>query len=158
MSTLIEISKRWIEKIRSSPILKPVKTEPVSVELVNAITFNRNVTFGLMADYSPYVKTLASASALGKKFVILDDVQDKAFTVDLFDMYHVLSDAGRTETIKKILKELNLRPKGEFYLWLAKDSESFYQNYVKPNKNVTVDLPAKLLVKAGEKVENDFKQ
>ena len=29
---------------------------------------------------------------------------------------------------------------------------------MKPNKNVTVDLPAKLLVKAGEKVENSFKQ
>ena len=51
-----------------------------------------------------------------------------------------------------------MQPKGEFYLWVAKDSKSFYQNYVKPNKNVTVDLPAKLLVKAGDKVENDFKQ
>ena len=102
-----------------------------------------------------------------------DKPQDKAFTVDhskikmtaagkdvknMFDMYHVLSDKGRTDAINKILKELNLNPKGEFYLWVAKDSKSFYQNYVKPNKNVTVDLPAKLLVKAGEIVKNDFKQ
>ncbi len=34
---------------------------------------------------------------------------------NLFDMYHVLSDAGRTDAINKIL-ELNLNPKGEFYL------------------------------------------
>jgi hypothetical protein len=142
-------------------------------DINGAKTFDRNVTFRLMTDYSSYAKTLASASALGKEFAILDDVQDKAFTVDhskikmtaagkdvknLFDMYHVLSDAGRTDAINKILKELNLQPKGEFYLWVAKDSKSFYQNYVKPNKNVTVDLPAKLLVKAGDKVENDFKQ
>lgn len=154
---------------------KPVKSvlDRSGKDINGATTFDRNVTFRLMTDYSPYTKTLASAQALGKKFAILDDVQDKAFTVDyskikmtaagkdvkdLFDMYHVLSDKGRTDAINKILKELNLNPKGEFYLWVAKDSKSFYQNYVKPNKNVTVDLPAKLLIKAGEKVENDFKQ
>ena len=154
---------------------KPVKAvlDRSGKNINAATTFDRNVTFRLMTDYSPYTKTLASAQALGKKFGILDDVQDKAFTVDhskikmtaagkdvknMFDMYHVLSDKGRTDAINKILKELNLNPKGEFYLWVAKDSKSFYQNYVKPNKNVTVDLPAKLLVKAGEIVKNDFKQ
>ena len=154
---------------------KPVKSvlDHSGKNISGATTFDRNVTFRLMTDYSPYTKTLASAQALDKKFAILDDVQDKAFTVDhskikmtaagkdvknLFDMYHVLSDAGRTDAINKILKELNLNPKGEFYLWTPKDSASFYKNYVKQNKNVTIDLPAKLLIKAGEKVENDFKQ
>jgi len=154
---------------------KPVKAvlDRSGKDINGATTFDRNVTFRLMTDYSPYTKTLASAQALGKKFGILDDVQDGAFSVyqgnikmtaagqdvkKLFDMYHVLSDKGRTDAIKNILKELNLNPKGEFYLWVAKDSKSFYQNYVKKNKNVTIDLPAKLLVKAGEKVENNFKQ
>ena len=157
------------------PAPKPVKAvlDRSGKDINGATTFDRNVTFRLMTDYSPYTKTLASTQAIGKKFGIFDDVQDKAFTVDhskikmtaagqdvknLFDMYHVLSDKGRTDAINKILKELNLNPKGEFYLWVAKDSKSFYQNYVKQNKNVTIDLPAKLLVKAGEKVENDFKQ
>ena len=154
---------------------RPVKAvlDRSGKDINGATTFDRNVTFRLMTDYSPYTKTLASAQAIGKKFGIFDDVQDKAFTVDhskikmtaagkdvkdLFDMYHVLSDKGRTDAINKILKELNLNPKGEFYLWVAKDSKSFYHNYVKQNKNVTIDLPAKLLVKAGEKVENDLKQ
>lgn len=154
---------------------KPVKSvlDRSGKNINGATTFDRTVTFRLMTDYSPYTKTLASAQALGKKFAILDDVQDNAFTVDhskikmtaagqdvkkLFEMHHVLSDKGRTDAINKILKELNLNPKGEFYLWVAKDSKSFYQNYVKPNKKITVDLPAKLLVKAGEKVENEFKQ
>lgn len=154
---------------------KPVKAvlDRSGKDVNGATTFDRTVTFRLMTDYSPYTKTLASAQAIGKKFGIFDDVQDKAFTVDhskikmtaagkdvkdLFDMYHVLSDKGRTDAINKILKELNLNPKGKFYLWVAKDSKSFYHNYVKQNKNVTIDLPAKLLVKAGEKVENDFKQ
>ena len=154
---------------------KPVKAvlDRSGKDINSATTFDRNVTFRLMTDYSSYTKTLASAQARGKKFAILDDVQDGAFSVyqgnikmtaagqdvkNLFEMHHVLSDRGRTDAINKILKELNLNPKGEFYLWVAKDSKSFYQNYVKPNKNVTVDLPAKLLVKAGEKVENSFKQ
>ena len=154
---------------------KPVKAvlDRAGKDINGATTFDRNVTFRLMTDYSPYTKTLASTQAIGKKFGIFDDVQDKAFTVDhskikmtaagkdvknMFDMYHVLSDKGRTDAINKILKELNLNPKGEFYLWIAKDSKSFYYNYVKQNKNVTIDLPAKLLVKAGEKVENDLKQ
>ena len=153
---------------------RPVKAvlDRSGKDINGATTFDRNVTFRLMTDYSPYTKTLASAQALGKKFAILDDVQDGAFSVyqgnikmtaagqdvkNLFDMY-VLSDKGRTDAIKNILKELNLQPRGEFYLWVAKDSKSFYQNYVKQNKNVTIDLPAKLLVKAGEKVKNDFKQ
>ena len=154
---------------------KPVKSvlDHSGKDINGAKTFDRNVTFRLTTDYSPYTKTLASAQALGKKFGILDDVQDKAFIVDhskikmtavgqdvknLFDMYHVLSDAGRTDAINNILKELNLVPKGEFYLWVAKDSASFYNNYVKQNKNVTIDLSAKLLVKEGEIVKNDFKQ
>jgi len=154
---------------------KPVKAvlDRAGKDINGATTFDRNVTFRLMTDYSSYTKTLASAQAIGKKFGIFDDVQDKAFTVDhskikmtaagkdvknLFDMYHVLSDKGRTDAISKILKELNLNPKGEFYLWVAKDSKSFYYNYVKQNKNVTIDLPAKLLVRVGEKVENDLKQ
>ena len=154
---------------------KPVKSvlDHSGKDINGAKTFDRNVTFRLTTDYSPYTKTLASAQALGKKFGILDDVQDKAFTVDhskikitavgqdvknLFDMYHVLSDAGRMDAINNILKELNLVPKGEFYLWVAKDSASFYNNYVKQNKNVTIDLSAKLLVKEGEIVKNDFKQ
>ena len=169
-----EVFSNTVTNYTSKPP-KPVKAvlDRSGKNINAATTFDRNVTFRLMTDYSPYAKTIASAQALGKKFGILDDVQDKAFTVDhskikmtaagkdvknMFDMYHVLSDKGRTDAINKILKELNLNPKGEFYLWIAKDSKSFYQNYVKPNKNVTIDLPAKLLVKAGEKVENDLKQ
>ena len=154
---------------------KPVKSvlDHSGKDINGAKTFDRNVTFRLTTDYSPYTKTLASAQVLGKKFAIFDDVQDKAFSVDysklkmtavgqdvksLFEMHHVLSDKGRTDAINKILKELNLNPKDEFYLWVAKDSASFYNNYVKQNKNVTIDLPAKLLVKEGEIVKNDFKQ
>lgn len=155
---------------------KPVKaiTGNSSVDINGATTFDKNVTFHLTTDYSPYVKVQASKEAIAKGFAILDDVQDGAFTVDakditmtatdgtdvkdLFTMYHVLSDEARTEAIQTILDTANLSPVGEFYLWVAKDPTSFYTNYVKQAKNVTINLPAQLLVSEGKVVKNDFSQ
>ena len=158
------------------PTPDPVKsiTDNSGADINGAKTFDRNVNFHLTTDYSPYTKVTASTLAIAKGFAIMDDVQDGAFTVnedgitatatdgtdvkDLFTMYHVLSDEARTEAIQAILDNANLSPVGEFYLWVAKDPASFYANYVKQAKNVTIDLPARLLVPEGEVVENDFYQ
>ena len=56
------------------------------------------------------------------------------------------------------MKEAGLNPKGEFYMFVAKDSASFYKNYVKQAKNITIELPARLLVEKGQIVKNDFQQ
>ena len=135
-------------------------------------TDDDKVTFHLTTDYSPYKDMAASKQAL--KFALLDDVQDGAFTVDedaitivdsqnkdvkdLFDMYHILSDEGRTDAINKILEKSGLNPTGEFYLWVAKNPVDYYQDYILKNNNVTVNLPATLQVPAGTTVENDFYQ
>ncbi|CAD0140103.1 SspB-related isopeptide-forming adhesin [Streptococcus thermophilus] len=158
------------------PTPDPVKsiTDNSGADINGAKTFDRNVNFHLTTDYSPYTKVTASTLAIAKGFAIMDDVQDGAFTInedgitatatdgtdvkDLFTMYHVLSDEARTEAIQAILDNANLSPVGEFYLWVAKDPASFYANYVKQAKNVTIDLPARLLVPEGEVVENDFYQ
>ncbi|WP_025193253.1 SspB-related isopeptide-forming adhesin [Streptococcus agalactiae] len=155
---------------------KPVKsiTDNSGADINGAKTFDRNVNFHLTTDYSPYTKVTASTLAIAKGFAILDDVQDGAFTVneaeiiatatdgtdvkELFTMYHVLSDEARTEAIQTILDNAKLSPVGEFYLWVAKDPASFYVDYVKQAKNVTIDVPARLLVPEGEVVENDFYQ
>ncbi|MDU1467166.1 MAG: GbpC/Spa domain-containing protein, partial [Streptococcus mitis] len=49
---------------------KPVKSvlDRSGKDINGATTFDRNVTFRLMTDYSPYTKTLASTQAIGKKF------------------------------------------------------------------------------------------
>ncbi|WP_449454163.1 SspB-related isopeptide-forming adhesin, partial [Streptococcus suis] len=152
---------------------KPVKsiTDNSGADINGAKTFDRNVNFHVTTDYSPYTTVTASSEAILKGFAILDDVQDGAFTVnedaitatatdgtnvkDLFTMYHVLSDEARTEALQAILDQAGLSPVGEFYLWVAKDPASFYANYVKQAKNVTIDLPARLLVPEGEVVKND---
>jgi len=153
---------------------KPHKsvTDSKGNDIDGKTTEDDKVTFHLTTDYSPYKDMAASKQAL--KFALLDDVQDGAFTVDedaitivdsknndvkeLFDMYHVLSDEGRTDAINKILNESGLNPTGEFYLWVAKNPVDYYQDYILKNNNVTVNLPATLQVPAGTTVENDFYQ
>ena len=155
---------------------KPVKaiTDNYTNNIDGANTFDKNVKFSLTTDYKPYSTFTADSKTYGKTWAMADDVQDGAYKVDdskitmkdstgkdvkaLFNMYHVLSEKQRTKEIQNILKEAGLNPKGEFYLWVAKDSASFYKNYVKQVKNITIELPARLLVEKGQIVKNDFHQ
>ena len=165
----------------SSLRVKPSTPKPVKAivdtyghSIDGANTFDKNVKFSLTTDYKPYSTFTADSKNVTKTWAMVDDVQDGAYQVDeskitmkdstgknvkdLFKMYHVLSDKERTQEIQNILKEAGLNPKGEFYMFLAKESASFYKNYVKQAKNITIDLPARLLVKKAELVKNDFYQ
>ena len=155
---------------------KPMKAIKDTFErsIDGANTFDKNVKFSLTTDYKPYSTFTADSKTYGKTWAMADDVQDGAYKVDdskitmkdstgkdvkaLFNMYHVLSEKERTKEIQSILKEAGLNPKGEFYLWVAKDSASFYKNYVKPIKNIKIELPARLLVEKGKIVKNNFHQ
>lgn len=155
---------------------KPVKAivDTFGHNIDGANTFDKNVKFSLTTDYKPYSTFTADSKVVAKIWAMVDDVQDGAYQVDeskitmkdsagknvkdLFKMYHVLSDKERMQEIQNILKEAGLNPKGEFYMFVVKDSASFYKNYVKQAKNITIDLPARLLVKKAELVKNDFYQ
>ena len=155
---------------------KPMKAVKDTYErnIDGAKTFDKNVKFSLTTDYKPYSTFTTDSKTYGKTWAMVDDVQDGAYKVDdskitmkdsagkdvkaLFTMYHVLSEKQRTKEIQNILKEAGLNPKGEFYMFVAKDSASFYKNYVKQAKNITIDLPARLLVEKGQIVKNDFHQ
>ena len=158
----------------STPKPEKAITDNYGHNIDGASTFDKNVKFSLTTDYKPYSTFTADSKTYGKTWAMADDVQDGAYQVDdskitmkdsigknvkdLFKMYHVLSDKERTQEIQNILKEAGLNPKGEFYLWVAKDSASFYQKYVKQAKNITIELPARLLVEKGKIVKNDFNQ
>ena len=155
---------------------KPVKAikDTYKRNIDGSNTFDKNVKFSLTTDYKPYSTFTTDSKTYGKTWAMVDDVQDGAYKVDdskitmkdstgkdvkaLFNMYHVLSEKERTQEIQNILKEAGLNPKGEFYMFVAKDSASFYKNYVKQAKNITIDLPARLLVEKGKVVKNDFHQ
>ena len=155
---------------------KPLKAikDNYANNINGANTFDKNVKFSLTTDYKPYSTFTTDSKTYGKTWAMVDDVQDGAYKVDdskitmkdsagkdvkaLFNMYHVLSEKQRTKEIQNILKEAGLNPKGEFYMFVAKDSASFYKNYVRQAKNITIDLPARLLVEKGQIVKNDFHQ
>ena len=155
---------------------KPVKAikDNYANNINGANTFDKNVKFSLTTDYKPYSTFTTDSKTYGKTWAMVDDVQDGAYKVDdskitmkdsagkdvkaLFNMYHVLSEKQRTKEIQGILKEAGLNPKGEFYMFVAKDSASFYKNYVRQAKNITIDLPARLLVEKGQIVKNEFQQ
>lgn len=170
----VKIKYRRLRVNPSTP--KPVKaiTDNFGNNIDSANTFDKNVKFSLTTDYKPYSTFTADSTTYGKTWAMVDDVQDGAYMVDdnkitmkdstgkdvkdLFNMYHVLSEKERTQEIQNILKEAGLNPKGEFYMFVAKDSASFYKNYVRQAKNITIDLPAHLLVEKGQIVKNDFHQ
>ena len=170
----VKIKYRRLRVTPSTP--KPVKaiTDNFGNNIDGANTFDKNVKFSLTTDYKPYSTFTADSKTHGKTWAMVDDVQDGAYMVDdnkitmkdstgkdvkdLFNMYHVLSEKERTQKIQNILKEAGLNPKGEFYMFVAKDSASFYKNYVRQAKNITIDLPAHLLVEKGQIVKNDFHQ
>ena len=155
---------------------KPVKAikDNYANNINGANTFDKNVKFSLTTDYKPYSTFTTDSKTYGKTWAMVDDVQDGAYKVDdskitmkdsagkdvkaLFNMYHVLSEKQRTKEIQGILKEAGLNPKGEFYMFVAKDSALFYKNYVKQAKNITIDLPARLLVEKGQIVKNELQQ
>lgn len=174
---LVPIVKVNYSRLRvkpSTPKPKKAIVDTFGHNIDGANTFDKNVKFSLTTDYKPYSTFTTDFKTYGKTWAMADDVQDGAYKVDdskitmkdstgkdvkaLFNMYHVLSEKERTKEIQNILKEAGLNPKGEFYLWVAKDSASFYQNYVKQAKNITIDLPARLLVEKGQIVKNDFHQ
>lgn len=170
----VKIKYRRLRVNPSTP--KPVKgiTDNFGNNIDGANTFDKNVKFSLTTDYKPYSTFTADSKTHGKTWAMVDDVQDGAYMVDdnkitmkdstgkdvkdLFNMYHVLSEKERTQEIQNILNEAGLNPKGEFYMFVAKDSASFYTNYVRQAKNITIDLPAHLLVEKGQIVKNDFHQ
>ena len=174
---LVPFVKVNYSRLRVAPSTpKPVKdiADTFGHNIDGANTFDKNVKFSLTTDYKPYSTFTTDSKTYGKTWAMVDDVQDGAYKVDdskitmkdstgkdvkaLFNMYHVLSEKQRTKEIQNILKEAGLNPKGEFYMFVAKDSASFYKNYVKQAKNITIELPARLLVKKAQLVKNDFYQ
>ena len=168
----VKVSYSRLRVKPSTPNPKKAIKDTFGRSIDGANTFDKNVKFSLTTDYKPYSTFTTDSKTYGKTWAMADDVQDGAYKVDdskitmkdstgkdvkaLFNMYHVLKE--RTKEIQNILKEAGLNPRGEFYLWVAKDSASFYQNYVKQAKNITIELPARLLVEKGKIVKNDFHQ
>lgn len=112
-------------------------------------------------DFDQYKGIQASKQSIGKGFLYAEDYLDAALdgksmkvnsitasngddVQKLLDMYHVLSKDTLSEELQKLIADSGISPVGEFYLWVAKDPQAFYDAYVQKGLDITYNLSFKI--------------
>lgn len=160
------------EKVSVSVAVHPV-TVPVSNPSKDVVDSDGNSINGLSVlpnselnyvakhDFSQYKGMTASAKDILKNFIFIDDYKDAALdgksmvvnsitaqngndVSQLLEMRHVLSKEALDEKLQAILTNSGLSPVGEFYMWVAKDPESFFTAYVQKGLDITYNLSFKV--------------
>lgn len=155
---------------------KPTKTvtDKAGADINGKTTFDKEVTFHLTTDYSPYVNTIVDVETMAKAAGIYDDTDDKTVNPDITKatvtdskgnditakgtFYDIEAGQPIPAEIQIFLDGAHLTPDGEFVVWMPNDLQDYYQNYVLTGNNVTVNLPVAVIGQAGEKAENTFVQ
>lgn len=155
---------------------KPTKTvtDKGGADINGKTTFDKEVTFHLTTDYSPYVNTIVDVETMAKAAGIYDDTDDKTVNPDITKatvtdskgnditakgtFYDIEAGQPIPAEIQIFLDGAHLTPDGEFIVWMPNDLKDYYQNYVLKGNNVTVNLPVEVIGQAGEKAENTFVQ
>lgn len=160
------------EKVSVSVAVHPV-TVPVANPSKDVIDSDGNSINGLSVlpnsemnyvakhDFSQYKGMTASAEDILKNFIFIDDYKDEALdgksmvvnsitaengddVSQLLEMHHVLSKDALDAKLQAILNNSGLSPVGEFYMWVAKDPESFFTAYVQKGLDITYNLSFKV--------------
>lgn len=122
---------------------------------------NTELNYVLTQNFDQYKGMEASKDSIAKGFIYIDDYLDEALdgksmkvesikaangdnVAELLEMYHVLSQDSIDEKLQAIIKESGISPVGEFYMWVAKDPQAFYQAYVQKGLDVTYNLSFKI--------------
>lgn len=112
-------------------------------------------------DFDQYEGMKASTDAIAKGFLYVDDYKDEALdgqsmvvnsikaadgdeVASLLEMYHVLSKDSLSAELQKLIADSGISPVGEFYLWVAKDPQAFYETYVQKGLDITYNLSFKI--------------
>lgn len=122
---------------------------------------NTSLNYVAKQDFDQYQGMEASQAAIAKGFAYIDDYSDEALDGDsmavksitakngddvssLLQMYHVLSTDTLDDKLKELVKQSGISPVGEFYMWVAKDPDSFYKAYVQKGLDITYNLSFKV--------------
>ena len=122
---------------------------------------NTPLNYVAKQDFDQYQGMEASQAAIAKGFAYIDDYSDEALDGDsmtvksitakngddvssLLQMYHVLSTDTLDDKLKELVKQSGISPVGEFYMWVAKDPDSFYKAYVQKGLDVTYNFSFKV--------------
>lgn len=122
---------------------------------------NTKINYILTQNFDQYKDMVASKDSIGKGFLYAEDYLDvaldgKSMVVNsitasngddvsqLLNMYHVLSQDALDEKLQEIIKNSGISPVGEFYLWVAKDPQAFYEAYVQKGLDITYNVSFKI--------------
>ncbi|MGI1784437.1 SspB-related isopeptide-forming adhesin [Streptococcus uberis] len=150
------------------PVMVPVANPSKDVidetgKSINGLSVlpNSDLNYVAKQNFSQYKGMTASQDKIAKNFIFIDDYKDDALdgksmvvnsikakngddVTQLLEMHHVLSKDALDEKLQAILSNSGLAPVGEFYMWVAKDPQAFYQAYVQKGLDITYNLSFKV--------------
>lgn len=111
-------------------------------------------------DLDQYIKDKSSKSAIAKGFAYIDNFQEDAVTPLVKNYYAVTSKGEKVseinlydadsaklselpEHVQKIIKDsgIDVSKFGKFQVWVAKDSQEFYDKFVKTGQDIFFHMP-----------------
>ena len=143
----------------SKPVKDVVDDKGVSINGKSVLP-TTELNYTLTQNLSNYKGVEASKSAIMKNFALIEDPDENALDTntmhvksitagnkdvsELLQMHHVLSMDTLNAKLRQMVIDSGISPVGEFYMWVAKDPQSFYEAYVKKGLDITYNLSFKI--------------
>lgn len=128
-------------------------------------------------DLDQYIKDKSSKSAIAKGFAYIDNYQETAVTPLVKEYYAVTSKGEKVEgldfyeadstklselpeKVQALIKDsgIDVSKFGKFQIWVAKDSQAFYDKYVKTGTDIFFHMPMSVNIGFNGKYENQTYQ
>ena len=143
----------------SKPVKDVVDDKGVSINGKSVLP-TTELNYTLTQNLSNYKGVEASKSAIMKNFALIEDPDENALDTstmhvksitagnkdvsELLQMHHVLSMNTLDAKLRQMVIDSGISPVGEFYMWVAKEPQSFYEAYVKKGLDITYNLSFKI--------------
>lgn len=143
----------------SKPVKDVVDDKGVSINGKSVLP-TTELNYVLTQNLSNYKGVEASKSAVMKNFALIEDPDENALDTstlkvksitagnkdvsELLQMHHVLSMDTLDAKLRQMVIDSGISPVGEFYMWVAKEPQKFYEAYVKKGMDITYNLSFKI--------------
>ena len=143
----------------SKPVKDVVDDKGVSINGKSVLPTSE-LDYTLTQNFSNSKGVEASKSAIMKNFALIEDPDENALdtstmhvksitagnkdVAELLQMHHVLSMDTLDAKLRQMIIDSGISPVGEFYMWVAKDPQAFYEAYVKKGLDITYNLSFKI--------------
>ena len=143
----------------SKPVKDVVDNKGVSINGKSVLPTSE-LNYTLTQNFSNSKGVEASKSAIMKNFALIEDPDENALdtstmhvksitagnkdVAELLQMHRVLSMDTLDAKLRQMVIDSGISPVGEFYMWVAKDPQAFYEAYVKKGLDITYNLSFKI--------------